>query len=85
VPGISEVLHAEFVEHAYPPHTHDTLTVFVVDEGQIRYNLDRHDHGAGARWSACFRLTSFTTGDPRQAAAIANASSIWKRPSSASN
>jgi AraC-like DNA-binding protein len=47
VPGISEVLHAEFHEHAYPPHTHDTWTVFVVDDGQIRYDLDRHHRGAG--------------------------------------
>jgi AraC-like DNA-binding protein len=47
VPGISEVLHAEFHEHAYPPHTHDTWTVFVVDDGQIRYDLDRRHRGAG--------------------------------------
>ena len=47
MPGISEVLHAEFHEHAYPPHTHDTWNVFVVDEGQIRYDLDRHRRGAG--------------------------------------
>ena len=47
MPGISEVLHAEFHEHAYPPHTHDTWTVFVVDDGQIRYDLDRHHRGAG--------------------------------------
>jgi AraC-like DNA-binding protein len=47
VPGITEVLHAEFQEHAYPPHTHDTWNVFVVDEGQIRYDLDRQHRGAG--------------------------------------
>jgi AraC-like DNA-binding protein len=47
VPGISEVLHAEFHDHAYPPHSHDTWTVFVVDDGQIRYDLDRHRRGAG--------------------------------------
>ena len=47
MPGISEVLHAEFHEHAYPPHTHDTWTVFVVDDGQIRYDLDRRHRGAG--------------------------------------
>jgi AraC-like DNA-binding protein len=46
VPGISEVLHAEFRDHAYPPHTHDTWTVFVVDDGAIRYDLDRHHRGA---------------------------------------
>ena len=47
MPGISEVLHAEFHEHAYPPHTHDTWTVFVVDDGQISYDLDRQHRGAG--------------------------------------
>lgn len=32
VPGIHEVFHARFVDHAYPPHTHDAWTVFIVDE-----------------------------------------------------
>jgi AraC-like DNA-binding protein len=50
VPGIHEVLHARFVDHAYPPHTHDAWTVFIVDDGAIRYNIDRRDRGAaGAR------------------------------------
>jgi AraC-like DNA-binding protein len=50
VPGIHEVFHARFVDHAYPPHTHDTWTVFVVDEGAIRYDLEtRHRGAAGAR------------------------------------
>ena len=70
MPGVSEVLHAEFLEYAYPPHTHDTWTVFVVGEGQIRYDLDRHHRGAGGRWSACFHLTSFTTGARRRVAGI---------------
>jgi hypothetical protein len=46
VPGVSEVFHAEFLDYAYPPHTHDTWTVFIVDEGQIRYDLDRQHRGA---------------------------------------
>jgi AraC-like DNA-binding protein len=46
VPGIHEVLHARFVDHAYPPHTHDAWTVFIVDDGAIRYNLERRDRGA---------------------------------------
>jgi AraC-like DNA-binding protein len=46
VPGIREVLHARYIEHAYPPHTHDTWTVFLVDEGVVRYDLDRHARGA---------------------------------------
>ena len=40
------MLHAEFHDHAYPPHTHDTWTVFLVDDGPIRYDLDRHHRGA---------------------------------------
>jgi AraC-like DNA-binding protein len=46
VPGITEVFHARFTDHAYPEHTHDTWTLLVVDEGAIRYDLDRHEHGA---------------------------------------
>jgi AraC-like DNA-binding protein len=45
VPGVREVFHARFVDHAYPPHTHDAWTVLLVDDGAIRYSLDRHDHG----------------------------------------
>jgi AraC-like DNA-binding protein len=45
IPGIAEVLHARFVEHAYPVHTHDTWTLLIVDEGAIRYDLDRSSHG----------------------------------------
>jgi AraC-like DNA-binding protein len=47
VPGISEVFHARFVEHAYPPHTHDDWTVFIVDDGGINYDLDRHARCVG--------------------------------------
>ncbi|HKN56540.1 MAG TPA: AraC family transcriptional regulator [Amycolatopsis sp.] len=46
VPGIAEVFHARFLEHAYPSHTHDTWTLLIVDDGAIRYDLDRHHHGA---------------------------------------
>lgn len=46
MPGVSEVFQAHFIDHAYPPHTHDTWTVFIVDAGAIRYNLDRHTRGA---------------------------------------
>ena len=46
VPGVREVLHGDFVGHAYPPHTHDDWTLFVVDAGAIRYGLDRHERGA---------------------------------------
>ncbi|MGH8944740.1 MAG: AraC family ligand binding domain-containing protein [Acidimicrobiia bacterium] len=46
VPGIREVFHARFVDHAYPRPTHDTWTLFIVDEGVIRYDLERREHGA---------------------------------------
>ena len=46
VPGIDEVFHARFVDHAYPLHTHSTWTLLVVDDGAVRYDLDRAEHGA---------------------------------------
>lgn len=46
VAGVSEVLHAHFPEHAYPAHTHGTWTLLLVDTGTVRYDLDRHQHGA---------------------------------------
>src|SRR3954454_20932673 len=39
VAGIREVFHARFAENAYPLHTHDVWTLFVVDDGAIRYDL----------------------------------------------
>ncbi|MBP2183011.1 helix-turn-helix domain-containing protein [Amycolatopsis magusensis] len=47
VPGVSEVFHAHFVGHAYPPHTHDAWTVLIVDDGAVRFDLDLHHHGIG--------------------------------------
>ncbi len=44
VPGVDEVLHAYFPDHAYPSHTHDTWTLLVVDSGAVRFDLARHDH-----------------------------------------
>lgn len=50
VPGVHEVFHARFVDHAYPPHTHDAWTVFIVDEGAVRYDLEKRHRGvAGAK------------------------------------
>ena len=45
MPGIHEVFHARFVDHAYPAHTHDAWTVFTVDEGSIAYDLERRHRG----------------------------------------
>jgi AraC-like DNA-binding protein len=46
VRGIHEVFHARFTSHAYPSHTHDAWTLLIVDDGMVRYGLDRHEHGA---------------------------------------
>jgi AraC-like DNA-binding protein len=46
VPGVREVFHAHFTEHAYPVHTHATWTLLVVDDGAIEYDLDRRHHDA---------------------------------------
>lgn len=45
LPGVAEVFHARFVDHAYPMHTHDTWDLMVLDHGAVRFALDRHDHG----------------------------------------
>ena len=47
VAGVQEVFHARFVDYAYPPHVHDAWTVFVVDDGWIRYDLETRHRGAG--------------------------------------
>ncbi|WP_371661567.1 AraC family transcriptional regulator [Streptomyces sp. NBC_00280] len=45
VPGVLEVFHAHFVEYAYPMHVHDSWTLLIVDDGAVRYDLDRHERG----------------------------------------
>ena len=49
VPGVGEVLHAHFTEHAYPAHTHDLWTVLLVDTGGVSYDLEHRAHRAPAR------------------------------------
>ncbi|MGC5307814.1 AraC family transcriptional regulator [Micromonospora zamorensis] len=46
VAGVAEVFHAHFVDHAYPRHIHDVWTLLIVDDGAVRFDLDRHRHGA---------------------------------------
>lgn len=46
LPGVAEVFHAHFTTHAYPAHTHDAWTLLLVDDGAVRYELDRREHGA---------------------------------------
>ena len=45
VTGVVEVFHAHFTEHAYPMHVHDAWTLLIVDDGAVRYDLDRHRRG----------------------------------------
>jgi AraC-like DNA-binding protein len=45
VDGIQEVFHARFIDHAYPPHTHEAWTVFTVDEGAVAYELETRRRG----------------------------------------
>ncbi|MEV1020265.1 AraC family transcriptional regulator [Streptomyces sp. NPDC050264] len=45
VKGVTEVFHAHFTRHSYPMHVHDTWTLLIVDEGAVRYDLERHAHG----------------------------------------
>ncbi|PRH76162.1 AraC family transcriptional regulator [Streptomyces solincola] len=44
VPGVVEVFHAHFTEHAYPMHVHDVWTLLIVDDGAVRYDLNRREH-----------------------------------------
>lgn len=44
VPGVREVLHATFEQHAYPAHTHDAWTVLLIDAGAVSYRLGRATH-----------------------------------------
>jgi AraC-like DNA-binding protein len=46
VPGVAEVMHAHMTSHVYPMHTHQAWTLLIVDDGMIRYDLHRHEHGA---------------------------------------
>ncbi|WP_328297386.1 AraC family transcriptional regulator [Streptomyces sp. NBC_00435] len=45
VAGVVEVFHARFTEHSYPMHVHDEWTLLIVDDGAVRYELDRHERG----------------------------------------
>jgi AraC-like DNA-binding protein len=67
VPGLSEVLHAHFTEHAYPAHVHAEWTVLLVDAGGVDYTLD------GVRQQAVTRrvtvLPPYVSHDGRSASA----------------
>lgn len=44
--GVQEVLHARMAGHAYPMHAHASWTLLIVDDGAVRYDLDKHERGA---------------------------------------
>ncbi|MEU9096870.1 AraC family transcriptional regulator [Streptomyces sp. NPDC048361] len=46
VPGITEVFHAHFTDHAYPAHTHDTWDLMILDDGSVDFSLDHRRHAA---------------------------------------
>jgi AraC-like DNA-binding protein len=45
VPGVVEVFHARMTSHVYPMHTHEAWTLLIIDDGMVRYDLHRHEHG----------------------------------------
>jgi AraC-like DNA-binding protein len=63
--GIREVFHARFIDHAYPRHTHDTWTLFIVDDGAIAYDL--HGQARGAEPSMVTVLPPHVVHDGRPA------------------
>lgn len=47
VPGVAEVLHADWRDHEYPVHTHRYVgTLLIVDDGLVGYELERSGHAA---------------------------------------
>jgi AraC-like DNA-binding protein len=44
--GVVEVLHAHMSGHAYPMHAHDSWTLLIIDDGAVRYDLDKHQREA---------------------------------------
>jgi AraC-like DNA-binding protein len=67
VAGISEVLHARYVDHAYPMHTHDAWALLIVDDGVIRYDLDKSGNHHGAVETAVTLLPPGVAHDGRAA------------------
>ena len=82
VPGISEVFHARIADYAYPPHCHDTWTVLIVDDGAIRYDLDKRRCGAsGARTVAVLPPGVVHDGRPADGAPGFRKRNLYLQPS----
>jgi hypothetical protein len=77
VAGVREVLHARFLDHAYPPHVHDAWTLFIVDDGWISYDLEASHRGRAASGSRSCRRASSTTGARPAAAGSASGCCTW--------
>ncbi|CAM5564329.1 hypothetical protein STENM36S_05120 [Streptomyces tendae] len=80
VPGVVEVFHAHYTEYAYPMRVHDAWTLLIVDDGAVRYDLDRHEHGTPHDTVPCCRRTCRTTAPRRPRTASASASCTWTPP-----
>ncbi len=74
VPGVQEVLHAEFHEHAYPLHTHAEWTLLLVDAGEVVYRLDDRERRAPAA-----TLTILPPGVPHDGRAAVGTAGFRKR------
>lgn len=74
VPGLREVFHARMVDYAYPSHCHDTWAVLIVDDGAIRYDLDRRQCAAAGQ-----TVTILPPGVPHDGRPAPGASGFRKR------
>ncbi|MGN6326673.1 AraC family transcriptional regulator [Pseudolysinimonas sp.] len=74
VPGVQEVLHAEFHGHAYPLHTHAEWTLLLIDAGEVAYRLDGRELRAPAS-----TLTILPPGVPHDGRAAAGTDGFRKR------
>jgi hypothetical protein len=84
VPGIHEVFHARFLDYVYPRHTHDTWTVFILDEGAITYDLETKHRGAAGARVTILPPHVVTTDVPQARWDTASASSTWEQTCSTS-
>ncbi|MEK8105019.1 AraC family ligand binding domain-containing protein [Micromonospora sp. M12] len=57
-----------------PRHIHDVWTLLIVDDGAVRYDLDRHRHGALRTSVTLLPPTWRTTAAPPHRTASANGS-----------
>jgi AraC-like DNA-binding protein len=74
VPGVQEVLHAEFHAHAYPVHTHAEWTLLLIDAGEVAYRLDGRELRAPAA-----TLTILPPGVPHDGRAATGTTGFRKR------